>query len=85
MPWTEAAIPAEEIKDKLMAHLGVCGYRDLLKQTCEWATPEQIEQMFNNSDEAKTAHPKPHGRVAWNLYLRSGVKIDLSVMPLQIT
>jgi len=26
---------------------------------------------------------KPHGRLAWNLYLGNGAKIDLSILPLQ--
>ena len=25
---------------------------------------------------------KPHGRIAWNLYMEFGAKVDLSVMPL---
>lgn len=29
------------------------------------------------------ATPKPHGRLAWNLYLDHGGKVDLSVLPLK--
>ena len=29
--------------------------------------------------------PKPHGRMAWNLYMDFGAKVDLSVMPLVCT
>jgi len=26
---------------------------------------------------------KPHGRIAWNLYMEHGAKVDLSVMPMK--
>ncbi|MCR6656626.1 MAG: hypothetical protein NVV63_12630 [Opitutus sp.] len=30
---------------------------------------------------AANKESKPHGRIAWNLYLGNGCKVDLSVMP----
>lgn len=81
VPWTDEAVPAEQLKCLLMAHVLACGYVDLLRQD---GTPEEIiaqimaRQYPGTSDEGT---PKPHGRVAWNLYLATGTKIDLSVMP----
>lgn len=68
-PWTEAAVSAEELKDALMKHIGACGYSDMLKRD-SGITVEDIEKPA-----------KPHGRLAWNLYLYAGTKVDLSVMP----
>lgn len=31
--------------------------------------------------DGNRAEKKPHGRLAWNLYMAHGAKVDLSVMP----
>lgn len=82
VPWSDAAVPAHELVAALMEHIGACGYADLLRRdSC--LTEEQIGQVM-----ARTVHKdpeqKPHGRLAWNLYLHAGAKVDLSVMPRQL-
>ena len=34
------------------------------------------------ADWGENPEMKPHGRIAWNLYIENGSKVDLSVMPL---
>ncbi len=91
VPWIDTAVPAEELMQALMHHLGAMNYRELLERDCaSWATVKDIDQMVTG-ERARNGDPrgpldcalKPHGRKAWNLYLQAGVKIDLSVMPLQ--
>jgi hypothetical protein len=77
IPWTPEAVPAEVVKDALMAHINACDYEGSLVRF--GLTPEQAREIAAKSNEDKTL--KPHGRVAWNLYLENGCKVDLSVMP----
>lgn len=80
IPWTEEAAPAEVVKDALMAHINACDYEQSLVRF--GLTPEQARQCaerIENRNADKT--PKPHGRIAWNLYLDQGCRVDLSVMP----
>lgn len=61
VPWTEHAIPPEEMVAQVVKRIGA------------WVRVK---------DECPTR--KPHGRLAWSLYLiGSGVYLDLSVMPLR--
>jgi hypothetical protein len=81
IPWTEGAVPAEVLKDALMAHIDACGYSDLLRRD---GLPEYLVQQIMHRKEPGTEDGgtiKPHGRVAWNLYMGCGAKVDLSVMP----
>ena len=80
IPWTDEAIPAEELMLALKDHIGAVDYRALLERDCEWASQEELDAMVRNSKD-KAPEFKPHGRLAWNLYLYHGCKIDLSVMP----
>jgi len=88
VPWTREACSDLELMQALMQHLGAVNYRELLTRQCDWATPEQIDQMVAG-EHARKGDPhdsagaalKPHGRKAWNLYLHAGIRIDLSVMP----
>ena len=83
VPWTAEAVPAEELKDKLMAHIGSCGYGDLLRRSGlieDHVTQILAQKGKRREDEAEV---KPHGRLAWNLYLDAGAKVDLSVLPRQ--
>lgn len=82
VPWTEDAISAETLKDVLMAHIGACGYGDMLRQSGH--SEEFVRQILSNQEEVKRhdgAEEKPHGRIAWNLWMGAGAKVDLSVMP----
>lgn len=81
VPWVESASDAVTLKDALMKHLGACGYEDLLRRS--GLKGEQVEAVMQRKEarDASGAEVKPHGRVAWNLYLDAGGKVDLSVLP----
>ncbi len=81
IPWTDKAIEAGELKDLLIAHIGAVGYGDSLRL---FGIPEdQVTQILARKEQRilDEAELKPHGRLAWNLYMIAGTKIDLSVMP----
>ncbi len=83
VPWTEDAVDAVTLKDALMQHIGACGYADLLKRDSPWLTADQRKRVCDRQGLGLESEVtgKPHGRVAWNLYLWAGAKVDLSVMP----
>ena len=80
VPWTDAAVPAEELIGKLTESISASGYRDYLQRECgHHLKPDQIDKIAADADHGCTV--KPHGRLAWNLYMLFGVKVDVSVMP----
>lgn len=88
VPWTAKAVSAEHLVDVLREHAQAVDYRGMLARDCTWATPAQVDEMVQKEAERigepklpNGATLKPHGRMAWNLYLEHGCKIDLSVMP----
>ncbi len=82
IPWTDKAVSAEELKDALTAHIGACGYDEFLARSNPALTASQRELIVGAECDALDGRTnKPHGRIAWNLYLDAGVKVDLSVMP----
>jgi hypothetical protein len=83
IPWTDDAADAESLVKAMFEHVNAVDYKGLLERDCPWATPSQIEQMVEQSNETNKPEKKPHGRKAWNLYLHFGAKVDLSVMPIQ--
>lgn len=76
-PWTDQACSAEELRAALMEHINACDYEQSLVRF--GLKPEEARQIAARSAADKTE--KPHGRIAWNLYLDNGCKVDLSVMP----
>lgn len=81
IPWVNDCADGETLKDKLMAHILACGYDDLLRRD---GLPEEMVRQIIARKEPGTENEgtvKPHGRLAWNLYLYGGSKVDLSVMP----
>lgn len=83
VPWIDGAADPVELKRALLAHIGACGYADLLRRDCPHLSEENIRQLVERDggrgpDDAEL---KPHGRLAWNLYLEAGTKVDLSVFP----
>ena len=82
VPWIAEAVTAEELKTALMTHIGACGYADLLRRE-SILTEEQVQQTLARKENRRSdeAELKLHGRLAWNLYLESGIKIDLSILP----
>lgn len=80
IPWTDEAAPAEVVKNALMEHIDACGYGDLLRRAGH--SEEFVQQILARKERGtEDCEIKPHGRLAWNLYLDHGAKVDLSVMP----
>ncbi len=84
VPWTVEAVDAVTLKNAILEHIGACGYRELLRNGGNGLSEDHIEQIVTRErctgpDDAEV---KPHGRLAWNLYLVAGSKVDLSVLPL---
>lgn len=81
VPWTAEAVSAEELKNALMAHINACDYEGLLRRS--GLEEDLVRQIMarNAPGTLATGTARPHGRLAWNLYLDSGSKVDLSVMP----
>lgn len=81
IPWTDEAVSADEVKDALMAHIGACGYSDLLRR--DGLPEDQVQQIMARKESRLLdgSEVKPHGRRSWNLYMGAGMKVDLSVMP----
>jgi hypothetical protein len=44
--------------------------------------PPPAVRCLTKTERRLGAEVKPHGRLAWNLYLDHGAKVDLSVMPM---
>lgn len=87
IPWTAEAVPAEELRDALMAHIGAVDYEGLTRRQFP-DNEDLVQQILRNERERKQephdaagACLKPHGRRAWNLYMDFGAKVDLSIMP----
>lgn len=81
VPWTEQAVGADELMKAIKHRIHAIDYKGVLERDCgEYMTPEQIDSLVKKEGPESPAH-KPHGRLAWNLYLYHGVKIDLSVIP----
>jgi hypothetical protein len=90
VPWTKEAVDPITLKDALMAHIGACDYEGFTKRQFP-GNPELVSAILANEEKRKAergepydetgATLKPHGRLAWNLYMDFGAKVDLSVMP----
>lgn len=83
VPWTGEAVDAVTLKDALMRHIGACGYDALLERDSPWLTADQRRQVCERQGIGLEGDHscKPHGRIAWNLHLWAGTKVDLSVLP----
>ena len=81
IPWTDAAVPADELVAACFAHLDALDYRQTLTRDVPSLTPEQVDRAVESANETIKPEVKPHGRLTWNLYLQYGAKVDLSVMP----
>ena len=84
VPWTNEAVSAIELRDALMNHIAAVSYEDLLRRDSPHLTEEQISTLITRQEGTNPrgeATQKPHGRLAWNLYLYYGTKVDLSVLP----
>lgn len=83
VPWTDRAVDALTLKNALLDHIGAVGYRDLLRNGGNGLSEDHIQQIVETElcTGPDDSVEKPHGRLAWNLYLVAGSKVDLSVMP----
>lgn len=81
IPWVDNPSSPEILIQTLKDHIGACGYADMLRRD---GLEENLVQQILARQEKASSEPeiKPHGRLAWNLYLEHGTKIDLSIMPL---
>lgn len=82
-PWVDAAVAPEVLVAALKEHLGACDFPELTRHHLQSCTEEQIQQAIAAHYDPTMQDPerKPHGRLAWNLYLEAGSRIDLSIMP----
>ncbi len=67
VPWTEEAVPAEELVAAVVAAI---------------AHIQEANNGLAHLPPDQQATPKPHGRRAWVIVLGGGTWLDLSVMPL---
>lgn len=63
-----------------MEHLGACDYAEINRR--HGLSEDHVQQIMARPESAKADKElKSHGRIAWNLYMDAGAKVDLSVMP----
>lgn len=67
IPWTDDAKSAEDLVEAIRA-----GFNGVIKNDPNAPVGDYIN---------RNPKPKPHGRLAWSIYLGAGPYIDLSVMP----
>lgn len=76
-PWTPQACSAEELINSLFTYLNATDIAHQLRSV--GVSEDSIQRHLD--DIGRCPEKKPHGRLAWNLYLHAGIKIDVSVMP----
>jgi hypothetical protein len=84
IPWTDEASDAQTVMRAIKDHLSALTFRECVKSDLPSITEENLDELIAGTKEGRLKNgeeQKPHGRLAWNLYLDHGVKIDLSVMP----
>lgn len=78
VPWTEEAIDAETLIERMREAIGWLIIEDGTpaarydQDACRW-----VEAAVENPTR------KPHGRLAWNFHCDGGAVLDVSVMPRQ--
>lgn len=85
IPWTNDAVGPQELVDRLLGHLNACIYSDLIELTHARFTTERQRAQIVDSQKGWVPEMKPHKRLAWNLHMDFGAKVDLSIMPRHIT
>lgn len=86
IPWTEEAVDAVVLKDAIKNFIGAFSFRESMEDKLFGLPEEVIDEECERVGEGKDLGPngetkKPHGRIAWNLFLEHGRKVDLSIMP----
>jgi hypothetical protein len=80
VPWIAEAAPEEDLVRALKDHIRACDFEEHL--TKELGSAEAAKSTLAvHPKQVRDPELKPHGRLAWNLYLDFGAKVDLSVMP----
>lgn len=82
VPWVETAATPEELYAALKEYLGALSWTELIREQLPEDAANRVILAAVDRGEAGW-EVKPHGRLARNLYLLYGVKVDLSVIPLQ--
>lgn len=77
VPWTENAVEPEVLKNALMKHINALDYENHLVRF--GLSSEEAKKTADKINADKEI--KPHGRLAWNLYLEHGCQVDLSIIP----
>lgn len=78
IPWTPEAVEPEVLVKALFDYLGAVEYRAMLKRDNDFLTEAQLDQLCAGE---RKPEKKPHGRLAWNLWMFNASRVDLSVMP----
>ena len=80
VPWSDEATNHTILLAAIKEHMEAMEYRELLRQQLPGISDENIGKIVTDQQHE---HPaiKPHGRLAYNLYLYHGVKLDISFMP----
>lgn len=79
IPWREVVSTPNTLIVALTTHIGGCLYPDLLRRSN--VPEEHIKQILERPQNHQPTI-KPHGRLAWNIHLDLGCKVDVSVMPI---
>lgn len=79
IPWVEDCAEPEVVMQAIKDHVHALSFREMLRNDLPNISDEQVEEEAVRCKE-QSPERKPHGRLSWNLYLRHGVKIDLSVV-----
>lgn len=77
VPWRAQTSTPKTLIDALTSHIGGCLYPDLLRRS---HVPEEHIKQILERPENHQPEIKLHGRLAWNIYLDAGCKVDVSVM-----
>lgn len=82
VPWVEDAATPDQLYVALKSHLGALSWMDLIKEQLPKEVADKVILSAVERGEAGW-EIKPHGRIARNLHLLYGVKVDLSVIVLK--
>lgn len=83
VPWVTDPKPVapDALAKLLMDHISACGYADLLRR--QGLSEDLVQQILALREPgSESPERKPHGRLAWNLYLEAGARVDLSILPI---
>ena len=93
VPWTDAAASPEVLHEALAKHIGAMDFEGITRHFFQSGNEAPVQEVLAREKKRQEdagevylpcgAEVKPHGRIAWTLYLEHGAKVDLSIMPLR--